>query len=63
MENSRIDPNSFNKGISLEQQILILQKSCEEQFLLIEEQNKIIKKFIEQQYRSQNIISKLLSNY
>ena len=63
MENSRIDPNSFNKGISLEQQILILQGNCEKQFLLIEKQNKIIKKFIEQQYRSQNIISKLLSNY
>ena len=63
MENSRINSNPFNKGISLEQQILILQESCEEQFLLIAEQNKIIKKFIEQQHRSQNIISKLLSNF
>ena len=63
MENLHFESNGFNKDASLEQQILILQGNCEKQFLVIEKQNKIIKKFIEQQYRSQNIISKLLSNY
>ena len=63
MENLSIESNCFSDEVSLEQQILILQRNCEKQFLLIEEQNKIIKKFIEQQHRSQNIISKLLSNF
>ena len=63
MENLSIESNCFSEEVSLDQQILILQRNCEKQFLLIEEQNKIIKKFIEQQNRSQNIISKLLSNY
>ena len=63
MENLSIESNCFSEEVSLEQQILILQGNCEKQFLLIEKQNKIIKKFIEQQHRSQNIISKLLSDY
>ena len=63
METLNNESDSSSKESSLEHQILILQESCEKQFLVIEEQNKIIKKFIDQQYRSQNIISKLLTKF